>query len=342
MPRYLSRLIVFFALVVAAPVRAEGVSVEEASAKQNDAMERKLSEGKKLLTKGKFEEALVKLREAHAIVASPKASLMIARAYRDTGELVKAHAECSRAIEEARAAVKAEPKYEETLTEAQKELENLDGVVGKLVIKLIHAPAGTEVTVDGEPIDAAKLSSPLLIAPGEVAVVATAPDGQVARRQASVMAGQSAKVELPFARDAEPATFFAAEPGDSAEPAPEKKQAKSDTQGGIPPLVVVAGGVGIAGIATFAIAGSLSSSKYDELEKSCPNGQCSPHRQDDIDDGKKLQTIANVGLAVGVAGLATGTALLLFGGSKDDGSKKASKTEVGVGYRSVHVRGTFW
>ena len=342
--RFLAGLIVLCALAATTPARADGVAVEDANAKQNDAMERKLAEGKKLLTKGKFDEALAKFREAHAIVASPKATIMIATAQRDTGELVTAHAEYTKAVEEARAAIKTDPKYEATLAEAQKELENLEGVLGKLVIKLIHAPAGTEVTVDGQPIEAAKLSSPLLVAPGGIDVVATAPDGRVARRLASVTAGQSAKVELAFARDAEPATFFGAESAESSESkdddAPQTK--KTDSGDGISPLVWVAGGVGVAGIATFAITGSMANSKYDDLEKACPDAQCPPDRQGDIDDGKRLQTIANVGLAVGVVGIATGAALLVFGGSKSDEPKKKAGAELGLGYRSIHLRGTFW
>ncbi len=337
--RRLARLLLLFALSVAPLAQAAGVAVGDATAAQNDAFERKLVLGKNLLAKGKVEEALAKFRDAHAIVASPKASLMIARAYRDTGELVTAHAEYSTALSEARAAAEASPKYEEILATIRKELEDLDGVLGKLVVKLIHAPAGTEVTVDGRPVDASKLSSPLLVAPGDFDVVATAPDGEVARRMTSISAGQHATVELAFARKEEPATFFSSEASESED---DSKSGKKDADGGgIHPLVYVAGGVGVAGLATFAITGSMANSKFDDLEKACPNEQCPPERQGDIDDGKRLQTIANVGLAVGVAGVATGAALLVFGGSNGEPSKKPSAT-LGVGYRSIHLRGTFW
>jgi hypothetical protein len=324
---------------VAGPAHAAGVAVGDATAAQNDAFERKLDIGKNLLAKGKFEEALAKFREAHNLVASPKASLMIARAYRQTGELVTAHAEYSKALSEARAAAEASPKYEETRATIQKELDELEGVLGKLVVKLIHAPAGTEVTVDGQPVEAAKLSAPILVAPGDFDVVATTPSGDVTRKMASITAGQSSTVELAFAREGEPATFFSSESSDTDD---ERKQAKEDSGGGISPLVYVAGGVGVAGLATFAITGSMANSKFDDLEKACPNGQCPPERQEDIDDGKRLQTFANVGLAVGVAGLATGAALLVFGGSKGDEPKKKPSAALGVGYRSIHLRGTFW
>jgi hypothetical protein len=340
-----SLLVVAISLLVTVPAWADGVAVGSASAKQRNAAEQKLAEGKKLLAKGKFDDAIARFREAHDIVKSPEATLLIARARRDTGELVAAHADYLTAVDEAETAAKAEPKYEGTLAAIRKDLEDLEGVLGKLVIKLIHAPKGTEVTVDGQAIDAAKLASPLLVAPGSMDVVATAPDGDVSRRQATVNAGQSATVELAFQRKGEPATFFAGEPGEGGEAdgsETTKNSDKSDTGGGgSNTLAYVAGGVGVAGLATFAVLGSMANSKFDDLEKACPDNRCPPERQGDIDDGKRLQTFANVSLAVGIVGVGTGAALLLFGGSKGDEPKRGPSAELVLGLRSIRVRGTF-
>ena len=334
-------LAVAVGLFVNAPAWARGVAVEDATAKQKSDVERKLSEGKKLVAKGKFEEAIARFREAHDIVQSPEATLMIARARRDTGELVAAHADYLTALEEAETAAKAEPKYESTLAAIRKDLEDLEGVLGKLVIKLVHAPEGTEVTVDGQPIEAARLASPLLVAPGLMDVVATAPDGDVSRRQATVNAGQSATVELAFQRKGESARFFAGEPGDADDNETSKTSKNADTGGGSNTLAYVAGGVGVAGLATFAILGSMANGKFDDLEKACPDDRCPPERQGDIDDGKRLQTFANIGLAVGIVGVGTGAALLLFGGSKGDEAKGAPSAELVLGVGSIRVRGRF-
>ena len=331
-------------LFVSAPAWARGVAVDDATAAQRSAVEKKLSEGKKLLAKGKFDEAIALFRQAHDIVQSPEATLMIARARRDTGELVAAHADYLTALDEAETAAKADPKYESTRAAVRKDLEDLEGVLGKLVIKLVYAPKGTEVTVDGQPIDAAKLASPLLVAPGSMDVVATAPDGDVSRRQATVNAGQSATVELAFQRKGEPATFFAGEPGEPGEPQGDETpntEDISDSGGGSNTLAYVAGGVGVAGLATFAVLGSLANSKFDELEKACPDDRCPPERQGDIDDGERLQTFANIGLAVGIVGVGTGAALLVFGGSKGDEPKRRPSAELVLGVGSVRVRGSF-
>jgi hypothetical protein len=337
-------LAVALGLFVSAPAWARGVAVGDATAKQRSDVERKLSEGKKLVAKGKFEEAIALFRAAHDIVQSPEATLFIARARRDTGELVAAHADYLTALEEAETAAKTETKYESTLTAVRKDLEDLEGVLGKLVIKLVYAPEGTEVTVDGQPIDAAKLASPLLVAPGTMDVVATAPDGDVSRRQATVNAGQSATVELAFQRKGEPAKFFAGEPGEDGEAEGNETAKPSDkagTGGGSNTLAYVAGGVGVAGIATFAILGSMANGKFDDLEKACPEDRCPPERQGDIDDGKQLQTFANIGLAVGIVGVGTGAALLLFGGSKGDEANGRPSAELVLGVGSIRVRGKF-
>jgi len=107
-------------------------------------------------------------------------------------------------------------------------------------------------------------------------------------------------------------------------------------------VVEFAGGVGVAGLGTFAILGSMANSKFDDLEKACPNEQCPPEREGDIDDGERLQTFANISLGVGVAGVATGAALLIFGGGKGDEPKRKATAELVIGIRSIQVRGKFW
>jgi hypothetical protein len=330
--------VVVFSLLTVAPAWADGVAPRDATRAQTAASEKELAAGKKLLSGGKAEEAIAHFRAAHEIVATPTATLMIARARRDNGEVVEAHAEYQKALGEAEDVARTDPKYEKTLATIRTELAELAGVLGKLVIKLVHAPQGTEITIDSEPVDASKLGAPMLVAPGTMAVVATAPDGQVAQRSASVNAGQTTTIELAFTRESEPQTFF-------DETATEPKQAQqndsqSEASGGSNTLAYVAGGVGVAGLAAFATFGLMANSKFDDLEKACPNDQCPPDRQEDIDDGKQLQTFANVGLVVGIVGLGTGAALLVFGGGKNDDAKRPS-AEVTFGYGSVRVRGSF-
>src|SRR5262249_45490570 len=80
---------------------------------------------------------------------------------------------------------------------------------------------------------------------------------------------------------------------------------------GLRKAAYIAGGAGAAGLATCAIFGALEKSSYNELKDACHGGPCPPERADDIATGRSRQTIANVGLGVGVVGLAAGVALYL-------------------------------
>jgi len=314
------------------------VKVAAASPTQKRDAERKLAQGTKLFEKGKFDEAIARFRASHDSVADPKASLMIADALRNTGDLLTARAEYQRARAEAEEAIGTDEKYRSTLSKVREKMDELEGVLGRLSITVFHAPEGTEVTVDGELVPVTKLGEPVYVAPGSVTVEATAPDGTIARRVVSVNAGQSAGVELPFSRRELPQALASNEP----EARREEPAAPSSGDGRDHTLAFVAGGVGIAGIATFAVFGALANSKLDELETSCPGGHCTPDYDDDITAGKRFQTIANVGLGVGIAGAVTSVALFVFGGGSDvDAPKQSATARVGIGIGSIEVRGSF-
>lgn len=326
-----------FALV--RPCQAAGVAPAEASAAQRKSADRKLAEGKKLLKAGKVDQALAAFEAAHDTVAEPEAALMIARAQQSTGELVKAHAAYTRAVAEAELAVRSDEKQREVLQAAKRELVDLEGVLARLTIKLRYAPEGTNVTIDGEALGARKLGEPILVPPGQIKVVAQSPDGREASRQVTLTAGQDAKVELAFVRDdagqdaplvePESETMVAAPSDAEHSPSPGKRTA-----------AFIAGGVGVAGLATFGVLGTMSNSKYSGLEEACPNAKCSSDEQDNIDDGKLYQTLANVGLVVGVVGLGTSAALFLIGGSSQP-EKQAAAVQLRVGLRSIELRGSF-
>jgi hypothetical protein len=313
------------------------VKVAAASAAQKRDAEKKLAEGTKLFEKGKFDEAIARFRASHDSVADPKASLMIANALRNTGDLLTARTEYQRARAEAEEAIGTDEKYRSTLSKVRENMDELEGVLGRLSIKLFHAPEGTEVTVDGVVVPVTQLGEPVFVAPGSVTVEAIAPDGTVARRVVSVNAGQSAGVELPFSRHEAPQALASKEP----EARPEEPAPPSSGGGRDHTLAFVAGGVGIAGIATFAVFGVLANSKLDELESSCPGGHCTPDHDDDITAGKRFQTIANVGLGVGIAGAVTSAALFVFGGGSDEAPKQSATARVGIGIGSIQVRGSF-
>ena len=98
---------------------------------------------------------------------------------------------------------------------------------------------------------------------------------------------------------------------------------------------------------TFGVFGVLNNSRYKSLQDACPNNSCPPGKKSDADTGRTYQTIANVGLVVGVVGLAGG-ATLYFLSTRDKKGDKADAhasrrpgVNVGLGFGSVDVRGSF-
>jgi hypothetical protein len=344
--RALSASLLAATLLVALPSRAGGVSVADATSTQHKAAEKKLAEGRKLFKAGKFEEAIAAFEAAHEIVANPEARLMAARAHQNLGELVKARADYTAAIEEGEPAVQHNGKYRETLQAARKELKELEGVLARVTIQLRHAPSGTKVEIDGEPLDTSKLGEPMLLPPGAIEVVATSPDGrEVKSRKLTLTAGQDAKVDLAFTRDdKDDVAPTIVEEGLETPPPDEPAPAPSSGGSGKRTAAFIAGGVGVAGLATFAVFGAMSNSKYNSLDKACTGSVCPANRQDDIDEGKRDQMLANIGLVVGAVGVgASATLFLLASGSSSKDAKDAgsANVELGIGFGSVVVRGRF-
>lgn len=331
-------LILAAAMLGASPVWAEGVTPWDASAKEARSAEVKFKAASKLYDKGEFDKAIELFQESYEIVASPNTSLMIARAYREGGQLRKSMAEFHHAVEVAEAAAEHSEKYKPALDAAKKELADLEATMGHIEVDLVNAPEGTRVVIDGDRVD--DIATPVTVQPGTISVVATSPDGRETRQQVEVSAGVTKKVRLGFARAEDPEMFFDKE-GEGDEP--ETAKGKSKSSGSTTrTLAYVTGGVGLVGAAAFGVFGTLSNSKFKDLESACTDNHCPPSRAGDINDGRRFQTIANVGLAVGAVGLATSVVLFIVSPShKKEKPKPEAAPEISLGLGSVELRGRF-
>jgi hypothetical protein len=266
--------------------------------------------------------ALEAAKKAVELSGSPNARLYVARSLRELGRIPEAHAEMERTLKEARdLADQKDAKYEATRDAAAAELALLDQKVGKIIVALADAPPDTSVTLNGTPLPAAKVGKPFAMAPGKISVRAQPPGGAVVEKSVELGAGQTETVTLVLGDNP------SAEPDEPVVPvAPAAVDEKPKTKGGgLRTIGFITAGVGVAGIAVFAIAGSMSNSKFDEVESGCGSKRCSdPKYGDTIDSGKRLETIANVGLVVGGVGLLAGGAMILFGGPSAEKTGSAS------------------
>jgi hypothetical protein len=309
--------------------RAIGVQPAQATAVQREQAQSKFVKGKELFAQKKFDAAYEQFRGSMEIVASPNARLYAARSLREMGKLVEAYVEFGRTEVEAKELAPQDPRYAKTGESAAAERKDIEPKLGFVTIKLDHASDGTTLQVNGEEVHPAQWGEATPVLPGPTKVVVKPAGGTTIEKTVTVTAGQ--RLDLPI--DA------TAPGGGDSGGAVTTEQPKTGPEAPSQPMdlrtwAYVAGGVGVAGLVTFGVFGAMSRSKYDDLKDSC-GGRCPPSRQDDIDSGKRSQTIANIGLVVGVVGVATGVTLFVLSG------KKKQTTEVVASPSWIGVRGVF-
>jgi hypothetical protein len=174
-------------------------------------------------------------------------------------------------------------------------------------------------------------------------VVSDASGKELARQTVMATVGQKLPVDLDAQPAAAPALAAPKEvaPEDkpdfsSPPPADTTPPPSSSGRANLRPWAYVAGGLGVAGFATFAVFGLMSNSNYSDLQSACHPG-CPASKSSEIDNGKTYQLVANIGLGVGIVGVAAGATLfaLSFGGKSTPAS-----TGLVVGPSFIGVRGT--
>jgi hypothetical protein len=302
----LSRLaLVAVVLASAAPAWADGVLPAAATPVQREQAQSRFLRGKDLMTKANYDEALAEFRASHDIVSSPNTRLEIARCLLAMGKLVAAYAELGRTAVEAKELKAEDNRYQRTYDAATDERGTLEPKLGFVTLTVQNPSDGTRVTVAGEEIRRAAWTEPAPVLAGTTQVVVSTPGHADVTRSVTLAAGASTALAI----DAQSGATESAAPVAATAPVPDESAhhpVPLRTWG------YVAGGVGVAGLATFAISGALARSAYDDLQTSCGSGPCPSSRAGDISSGKTKQTVANVGLAVGVVGVAAGATLFVI------------------------------
>jgi hypothetical protein len=309
-------------LAVPAVAFAEGASPAAATPAQRDKAQDAFVRGRELYMQKKYPEARAAFAESLEHVASPNARLYLARAERDAGHLVDAYRAYGRTIDEAQEAAATNPSYQQAAIAAAEERAELEP---KLAFVTVEARGARTISIGGDPTPRA--GERVAMMPGRVEIIARGERGQVARASVDVAGGEHKTVTLTL--DAAPTPAPAA-------PAAAKGDAPPSARATWRTAAYVSGGVGVAGLATFAVFGLLSQSTHGDLERGCGAGPCPPERADDVSAGRTQQTVANVGLAVGAVGLAAGVTLFVLTMPRSSAQARVSAAPGWVG-----VRGTF-
>ena len=305
-PLTLFAAVTLAALAIPGSARAAGVDPSSATAVQREQAQQRFFRGKAFLAMKKYDDAANELRASLEIVASPNTRLLLARCLREQGHLVEAYVEFGRAVVEAKELARADVRYAKAGESAAEDRSALEPKLAFVTIAVSHATGDTKLRVGREEMRRAAWSEPVPVMPGATDIVLETPGSPVVKQTVTLAAGEKRSLALDAGAATPQPTEVAAPtvaPGEEGDAKTEKKDRTA-----LRPYAYVAGGVGAAGILTFAIFGALANSTYGDLKDQC-HGPCAPPRESDISSGKTQQTIANVGLVVGLIGLGAGVAL---------------------------------
>ena len=289
---------------------------------------RLFSLGSARYTAGRFEEALDLLRASYRLLPSPNSGLLIARCLRELKKPAEALAVYTSVLSEARQRVAQDPKYEQTADAASAEAAAVRQTLGSLRIKIAHATPATRVEVDGTPV-APPSDGDLVVwrSPGDATVRVRPPDGPEQSRTVSVRVTEEAVVDF----DVSPSASTRA-PSPSPE-SPPPADVRAPAPGWMLPSALASSAVAVAGGIVFAGFGLSSDATFRDLSRRCGPSSCGPADRADAESGKRAQTIANVGLVVGVVGaVAAGVlfALVATSGSGKSAGRPARRLVPGA------------
>lgn len=295
-PRYARRWLAILSLAMAFTFTARA-SAQQVTTADREAARKLMDEGDKKRDTGDMKGALKDYEAADTIMKVPTTTLEVARAQAALGQLLEARETLARLMSTTPA-----PKEPAPFTAARKSAETMNEELAEKIPTLEIVIAGaedrpTEIFLDGERISETPSSPARPINPGIHVIVVKSGNFE-----------KSLEVHI-IAYDRKVITVEVEEPPPVAVmPPPEPITKRSRTAA----TTLTIGGFGLAavGLGVGAVTGWMSLSKTGNLKDSCPNNQCSPDKQREIDDAKMLGNVSTatfiaggVGAAAGVAGL---------------------------------------
>lgn len=268
-----------------------------------------MDEGDKLRDAGDMKGALKKYEAADAIMKVPTTGLEVARAHAALGQLLEAREALGRVLRSP-----AKPGEPTPFTTARKAADamntELASKIPSILVVVENAdPAQTpQISVDGEAIPTAALSVPRKVNPGAHSVHVKV--GSFEKKlDVSVAERENKTVNVDVKAEAPPP---------ATDPKPEEPAPSGGSSTG--KVLMYSGfGVAVIGIGVGAVTGIMSLTQTNELKKICPNDQCPPGKEGDIDSAKALGNISTAAFVVGGIGAAVGiVGLLTSGGEKKE------------------------
>jgi hypothetical protein len=300
------------------PLLATALAVgPDARADGNDrvAAESLFQDGKRLMAAGNYAEACPKFETSQRLDPGVGTQLNLADCYEKSGKTASAWAMFLEAASGARAAGNS------ARDQAARDRANaLAGRLARLTLNVpsAHALPGMVIKRDGVVVDRALWGTSVPVDPGARVVEVTAPGRKPWSTKVQVRAEKSELlIEVPELDKGNDSNV--ASPAAEADAKPSK--------GSSPLLGVGLLSVGAAGVVVGSVFGLMAKSSWDETRTHCPVGNaCTDEAFAPHDAATKDATISTIAFAVGGAGLAAGTIVLIT----SHGSSSSQPTTVGI------------
>ncbi|HEU4412050.1 MAG TPA: hypothetical protein VFS43_42810 [Polyangiaceae bacterium] len=279
--------------------------------------------GRTLMGQNRVAEACAKFTDSHRLDPKLGTLLNLAVCHEKEGKTASAWAEFVEAASQASRSGQSE-RSRFARTKAQ-ELE-------KRLVRVefrVDAPAAEQtVSLGPKPIPSSAWGVPIPVDPGTYAVSASAPHKITWKGELVVPEKSTAAVPfaVPALADEPPAP---PPPPPTATAAPTAPEPEPPSGGGNwrLPAGLVAGGVGLAGLAVGTVFGLRTLAKESDADEECEGRYCSTRGLELHDESRRAATVSTVGFAAGVVGLGLGTYFLLSSGGRAPGAPKAGALE---------------
>jgi hypothetical protein len=279
-----------------------------------------------------FAQALELFGRASAIIPAPTITLMEARTLVELGRLVEA-ADKYVTTQRMLSLDAANAVFRDAAATAERELQLLLPRIPTLRVRLhrVTASEQPEIQINGRKISPALASVERPVDPGQYRVEVRLSTG-VVLREGTLGEGQHLDVDITAPASA-PATPRAVPTLPSkAEFEPEPRPFNT--------LGWTLTGAGAAFIGAGAVTGVLALNTKSELEDVC-NPLCPREYADDVDKWRLQRTLSYVSFGLGIAGVASGTYVLLQPAPRVGRAPHTSSVALAVGPASLAVSGHF-
>ncbi|WP_156040920.1 hypothetical protein [Chondromyces apiculatus] len=287
------------------------------------------------LEAGHYETACPALAESQRLDPRPGTLFALADCQDKAGKVATAaalYADYLRAVEQLK--ITQRLRHDKRAKMAQARQEQLAALIPELTLVLPEsAPNDVLVTRDGVTFSGTSLGMALPLDPGEHVVTTRVGEGPVVEQRVTLAAGEKRVLEIQVKRAEK-----ASPPAPAAVPKPRVTmetpvELGSGAMSGRRIGALVAGGVGVAGLALGGVTGLMALSKKSVVQEHCTGAVCDPEGKEAADAAKVPGVLSTVGFGVGAVGIATGLVLWLTepSSTKVGGTKRGMQAMVDAG-----------